>query len=289
MNNSQDIPVSLPINRQICFSKPDNIFDEGVKKRQLKILKNLVPQLRTLLEQDEEILYAVRAFSPFTTLDHLLSNWYFYLTKQCALVFTNYRILHFPVKTNGKPKNSHSQIRYGDLEAFTVGGAVNRVVNLTYRSRRKEKFSQIKIGDLKKIEAMHALYLKESRGTEVKERHYLCPKCSVALHKDKYQCPNCRFSFKNQKTALKNALIFPGGGFFYARNLFLGIQYGIIESILLALIILTLARTIDFNEMISAVVGMAVILFVSKLIHIYHALRFIREYIPTEKDFTPAR
>jgi hypothetical protein len=90
----------LRINRDVCFTTHNNKFHEGMANRQLKVLRDLVPTLKQVLKPDEEILLAVKATSPMSLFEQLVTGWIIHYLKRCVLVFTNKRILHFPTKIN---------------------------------------------------------------------------------------------------------------------------------------------------------------------------------------------
>src|SRR5207247_2315355 len=93
----------LRINQDVCFTTQNNKPHRSTTSRQLKVLRELAPTLKQVLKPDEEILLAVRASSPMSWLEQLVTGWIIYYLKRCVLVFTNKRILHLPTKMNFKP------------------------------------------------------------------------------------------------------------------------------------------------------------------------------------------
>jgi len=281
--------LDLPINQAVCFSNHKNKYEEYSKKIQLKLLKNFASFLNQILEPDEEILYVVKASSPASLFEQIITGWILYYIKRCVLIFTNKRILHFPTKINFSYKNSVAQVGYGDIGNFKIGGLGARILALTYRSGLKEKFYYIQSKDRKKLKTILPLLVSRGIPSERKERHHLCPRCTAPLLKDEFSCPDCRLEFKNAAQALKLSLLFPGGGYFYTRHPVLGIGDAATETGLLTALLFGLGDGFEVGGPLPAAIMLAIVLLLEKLITIYHAKNFVAEYIPIDQDFTPIR
>ena len=276
--------LNLPINKEICFSNHENQFKEKVMKDQAKILKKFSSFLKPLLEPGEEIWLGVEATSPMSFLEQWTTGWVIYYLKRCVLIFTNKRILHFPTKHDFMPKHSVSQIRYGDIEEFKLSGFLGRALKIEYKSGKKEKFYYVKSREFKKLRMLEQRFIK-NQPSNVGERHFLCPRCVTPLVKDIFSCPNCHLEFKNMKDAIKLSLLFPGGGYFYTGHPVVGIMDAITEGVLLLGLLGHLLKAWSTMQSWGFVLLFAILLFYEKLITIYHAKQYIREYIPTDKNF----
>lgn len=284
--------LNLPIHKETCFSNHKGEFNKKIMEDQTKILSKFVPFLKPLLEQNEEVLLAVQATSPTSFLEQWTTGWVLYYLKRCVLIFTNRRIFHFPTKHNYAPKYSISQIRYGDIEEFKLSGFLGRALRMRYRSGKKENFSNIKSREFRKLKTLEPLFVK-SQLSHVGERHFLCPKCAGPLLGDLYTCPNCHLEFKNMKDAIRLSLFCPGGGYFYTRHYLLGVLDAITEGVLLLDLVACLYHALSLMESWGSVLFVAILLFIEKLITIYHAKHCINEYIPIDKNigvvsFAPA-
>ena len=80
------------------------------------------------------------------------------------------------------------------------------------------------------------------------------------------------------------SIIFPGGGYFFTRQYFLGIIVALTEIVLLIYLVTSLFNTLNGakNGIFSLVIYAFAILFV-KAISILHSLDFIKEFIPKKK------
>jgi len=284
--------LNSAVNKAICFSNHKQEFKEKIMDGQTKRLAKFASFLKPLLEPGEEILLSVEATSPMSFLEQWTTGWAIYYLKRCVLIFTNRRILHFPTKHNFTPKHSLSQIRYGDIEEFKLSGLLGRVLKIEYKSGKKEKFYYIKSREFKKLKTLEHLFIKD-QPSQVRERHFLCPRCTTPLPKDIFSCPNCHLEFKNMKDAIRLSILFPGGGYFYTGHPVLGVTDAIAEGLLLLKLIVSLFSALKTMESWGFVLLFAILLFYEKLITIYHVKQYISEYIPMEKNigvvsFSPA-
>jgi PH (Pleckstrin Homology) domain-containing protein len=280
----------LRINQDVCFTTQNNKPHRSTTSRQLKVLRELAPTLKQVLKPDEEILLAVRASSPMSWLEQLVTGWIIYYLKRCVLVFTNKRILHLPTKMNFKPKASIAQILYGDIAEAKTSGSLGRALKLKYKTGKKEDFNYVESLEFKRLKALLPTLPKDGQPSEVSERHHLCPRCQAKLLTGKFTCPSCRLQFKDGERAIKLSILYPGGGYFYTRHPLLGVGDAIVEGILLVFVI---AGVIDAlsgeggaDPWISVfLLGAALI--IEKAQTIYHAKHYVNEYIPEDESFVP--
>ncbi|OGW28404.1 MAG: hypothetical protein A2X56_00140 [Nitrospirae bacterium GWC2_57_13] len=282
----------LPVNPDTAFSTPKGEFKERIKKRQLKMLEKYQDLLKQFLEPGEEILLAMRGCSPMSFIEQLTVGWVILLIKRCTLIVTNKRILHFPAKMDFSPKRSISQIRYGDVDTIKPAGFLGSRFTVRYKNGVKETFLYVK--ESRKLKAiMPKLKLQGEPTSLFRSRHHLCPKCAVPLEPGVYKCWKCGMEFKSMKTAMALSIFLPGGGYFYTGHPFLGLGDAIGEIILLVVVAFS-AYNVVFGTadpvgdlMLLAIFG--VLLVFEKIMTVYHAKHFVKEYIPVEKDFQPMK
>jgi hypothetical protein len=290
MNSAQADTFGLRINQDVCFTTANKKLHMGIMKRQLKVLKEFAPMLKQVMKPDEEILLAVKASSPMSWFEQMVTGWIIYYLKRCVLVITNERILHFPTRLNFKPKASIAQIVYGDIAEAKVSGFFGRALTIKYRNGKKESFNYIQAAEFKKLKTILPRLSKGGQPSEVGERHHLCPRCQARLLAGKYTCPSCRLQFKDGERAVKLSVLYPGGGYFYTRHLLLGIGDAITEGVLLIFVIAGLIDALtgqgDTEAWFSMFFFLA-ILIIEKAQTIYHAKHYVNEYIPEEEKFVP--
>jgi len=284
IQNLEDVFRYLPIKGEIAFANARGKFQEKIKKQQLKYLKDLVDDLKHVLEEGEEILLSARGASPFTAVEQLTTGAWIYYIKRCIIVLTDRRVLHFPTNYRFKPRDSVAQIRFQDIESFKG----KRRVTFRYKNGAREIFSQIRNGK-RLVQLLKGLVTTSSTSSQHGGRQHLCPRCVAPLARDRYTCPRCRLEFKEPAAARLYSVFLPGGGYFYTRHPWLGIGDAVTE---LVLIFLTFVFLLEYfmtpnSDVIQLYLGLffAAILAVEKLITIYHARHFINEYIPVEKSF----
>lgn len=281
----------LPVNQSIAFSSHKGDFKERLKKQQLKMLEPFAPLLKQFLEPGEEVLLTMRGCSPMSFLEQLTTGWFIYYIKRCVLVVTDRRILHFPARSNYSPRHSIAQIRFGDVDTITASTFLSRKFTVKYKNGKKEVFLYVK--DTKKLKAvLNGIRMTAQQPTTFGIRHHLCPKCTVPLTVGEYLCPSCKLEFKNEQKARNVSILYPGGGYFYTGHPFLGIGDAIVESLLIVMVLLSLANLLpggESEEALPGVIFFGVILFLEKLYTVYHAKHYVKEYIPVDKEIQPLR
>lgn len=280
----------LPINQTIAFSTHKGEFREKLKKQQLKTLEPFVPLLKQFLEPGEEVLLAMRGCSPMSFMEQFTSGWAIYYIKRCILIVTDRRILHFPARGNYAPRHSIAQIRYGDVETITPSTFLSKFT-VKYKNGAKEVFQYVKAAAKLKA-VLSQIPMAAQQPTSFGIRHHLCPKCTAPLKVGEYVCPSCKLEFKNERKARNLSIIYPGGGYFYTNHLYLGIGDAIVETILIAMVVMALADQATGAEDSAGLFGViffSVVLFIEKLYTVFHAKHYVKEYIPVEKEIQPVR
>jgi hypothetical protein len=282
----------LPVNQSVAFSNHKGDLEERLKKQQLKMLEPFVPLLKQFLDPGEEVLLALRGCSPMSFMEQFTSGWMIYSIKRCVLVVTDRRILHFPAKGNYSPRHSIAQIRYGDVDAIIPSTFLSRKFTVKYKNGKQEVFLYVK--DTTKLKAvLNEVRMSGQQPTTYGVRHHLCPKCTALLTTGEYLCPSCKLEFKNEQTARNLSILYPGGGYFYTNHPFLGVGDAIVETILIAMVLMSLVELAtgaeDGAASLVGVVFFGAILFIEKLYTVFHAKHYVKEYIPVDKEIQPLR
>ena len=83
------------------------------------------------------------------------------------------------------------------------------------------------------------------------------------------------------------SIIFPGGGYFFTRQYFLGTIFALTEIVLLIYLATSLVNTLNgADNGIFSLVIYALAILLEKTISILHSLDFIKEFIPKKKKMT---
>ena len=147
-----------------------------------------------------------------------------------------------------------------------------------------EKFFGIAGKEKNKIKQLLKTFHFKAKGGEASKRIHLCPRCTNELTKGNFVCESCKLKFKTNVAAIIISILFPGGGYFFTRQYFLGIITALIEAVLLIYLANSLVNTLNDaeNGIFSLTIYTFAILF-EKTISILHSLDFIKEFIPKKK------
>jgi tetratricopeptide (TPR) repeat protein len=157
-------------------------------------------------------------------------------------------------------------------------------LKIGYKSGKKEKFYYIGSREFKKLKTIQPQFMEIHEPSKAMERHFLCPKCVTPLPRNIFFCPNCDLEFKNIKDAIKRSILFPGGGYFYARHPILGTMDAITEGVLWIVLVTRVVEVLGGIESWGPVLYVGVILFLKKWITVYHSKNYINEYIPIDRN-----
>ncbi len=274
---------------------------KGIRKRAEKAIEKLQEVLRRALGPDETVLYVARCQAPVGALEQITLGWYIYYVTGTILVFTNRRLLHFGVKRNGDWKQTLRAVSWGDVDDAQVKGWLGPVLELKYRSGKKEKYWNLQRDDAKKIKTLLIAIMSTGarESSRAQEMVSLCPFCLSELTPGVYQCAKCRAVFKDEKTMVRRSWLMPGGGYFYTKHWFLAFGDFLVEAYLSVVLLVVVGFALGFikdtptNPGETALAGgeawvvagfIAAILVVEKLLTIHHCRRFIREFIPLGRE-----
>lgn len=274
--------MGLPVKKEMMFANLKGIEKKGIKKRQLKLLKQ-VDFLSRFLKPGEEVYLVTTACSPVSVLEQLTIGAISQYIKRALLVFTNRRIFHIPATASYHFRHSIAQIRYNDCRKVTMGW---RTLKFEYKNGKRERFPSIHAKERNKISALVQKLDTRAEPGRYRQRYHLCPSCSKSLLAGRFSCPRCRLEFKSRTWASILSLVIPGGGYFFTGHWLLGVMAFTVESILLILAVtgFTGAHVVAGQQNLDPMIipGM---LIVWKSIAVYHAGRFVDEFIPVRTDY----
>ncbi|MBI4846475.1 MAG: hypothetical protein HY810_08440 [Candidatus Omnitrophica bacterium] len=282
--DAQEEIFGLPVNQKVMFSDHKDNYKKRIEKSQINLLKK-TGYLKLFLQGNEKILRIGSGCSPMGFLEQMLMGWMIVYMKRALFVLTDKRILHIPTKSDFTYKNSIAQILYADCQDISVRGSTLR---LKYKNGKKENFTYFT--EAKKLKSLLSCGVISLTGEQSAygKRTHLCPRCTAELEPGKYVCSKCELVFKSKDAGKKISWIYPGGGYFYTRHLFLGIGDAITEVILLVLVVNSFVDTVSGNgEAVFAFVVFGIILIFEKLTTVYETNHFVSEYIPRDKNIEP--
>ena len=274
----------LPVAHDIIFSNHKQKYKPRVEKRQRKLIIKL-PFLRPFLNADEKILLITTGYSPATVLEKLGIGWLFIYLKRSLLVFTDRRIFHIPTTSIYKYRNSIAQIPYASCKSIQVKG---RKLLMNYKAGEgTEKFFGLSGREKKKIRELLKIVSFDGVSASVVRRVHLCQRCAALLTVWGPQCRNCKLPFKTGTVATILAILFPGGGYYYLRQPFLGTITALIEIFAGTLVGVSLYDLFTGASVNLLWLGGGILLLtLIKAFAIAHARIIVGEFVPRKKTIT---
>jgi len=277
----------LPVDTSVLFSDKKGRRKKRIEKRKVKLLQK-VAFLAKFLDPDEQIVFVATGCSPFSLLDHFTTGQiWLYLLKRSLFVFTNKRLFHVPTTTHFEYRQSVAQVLYEDLKGVRVRGGA---LTLEYQGGGKEKFQGIPRRDLAIIKQVQIEACDDEIPSSLPGRNHLCPNCTQVLTAETRACSACGLRFKTKVGASLRSIFLPGGGYFYTGHPWMGLGDALVELSLLVFIGAAgaAAGLLGDPEALEALLVLAPVLILEKLITIYHANHFVAEFIPAKRQPLPA-
>ena len=271
----------IPVDRKIIFSNHKNVYKKKIEKRQRKLIVK-ISFIKPFIKENERVLLITTGYSPISIIEKYLIGWLFIYLKRSLFVFTNQRIFHIPTTPIYSYRNSTAQILYPYCKSINMKG--NSLVVEYGMYGKIEKFIGIAGKEKNKIKQLLKTFHFRAKGGEASKRIHLCPRCTNELSKGDYVCESCKLKFKTNAAAIIISILFPGGGYFFTRQYFLGIITALIEAVLLFYLATSIVNILNGaeNGIFSLIIYAFAILF-EKAISILHSLDFIKEFIPKKK------
>src|SRR5256885_14046610 len=187
------------VREDVLFSNHKYDEKKRIRARNEKRLKILRPALERVMLPGEAVFYIARGRRPLSLLEQLTAGWWTYLLAGATVVFTNKRILFFPVNHDGSWKESVRAVQWGDVSEIKTGGWLTRNVTLKYRNGKTETYMSFSIADGKKLAAIAPALMQAGSGEQSPAQCavQLCPDCRAVLTPGIYRCGNCGLVFKD--------------------------------------------------------------------------------------------
>lgn len=277
----------VPVDQKTIFSNFKGIYKKGIEKRQRKLIVKTA-FIKFFLQTDERIFSLTTGYSPITVLEQVLTCLAFLFFKRAILIFTGKRLLLVPVRHSGRSPNSISQILYEDCTQIRLKG---RTLIVQYKDGRQEKFPYIGRKEKKKVKVLlESIAFQPKVPGPSKSRFYLCPSCANMLADNVSACPACQLKFKSKLAAMIQAIVIPGGGYFYSRYHLLGVFFALLELMLMGFIA---TLWIDLSNGLPTGYGMLALLtggfIFEKAVITWHARQLVLDLLPAKKDFVVRR
>jgi hypothetical protein len=144
----------IPVREDVLFTDAKGNEKPKLRKAAETSLDKLKSVLPRVLEPGETVLYITAAVAPLSIFEQLTLGWYALQFKGITLVFTERRLLRFRRKSKGwrdwEWNRGLQSARWSDVAEAKVKGWLARVLNLKYKSGKKETYRITGMGPGKK-------------------------------------------------------------------------------------------------------------------------------------------
>jgi hypothetical protein len=273
----------LPVDPRLLFAGENDAATKRSQVRKTRLLEKM-SFLRKFLQEDERVLFATTAFASCTLGEILTIGAVSHDSlKGVAFVFTDRRLFYVPTNWRHEYRGSVAEVLYSDCKSILVK---DEALVLEYISGKTEKYPGVPHADGPLIMQIPMNADSSSPADDVstystaRERHHLCPKCTQALPPNVRTCPFCGLKFKYEREAVLQAIVLPGGGYFYANHLVMGMVACIVENYLMILMLMGALGMVQRRLDAKLLLLTTALMVAEKIISCYHARRFMVEFIP---------
>ncbi len=310
--------AGVPMRTDVAFTDNSGVEKKAIRTAAEKTLARLGPALQRLLARDEFVVYVCGACAPMGPLEQYTFGYFAQFISKVTLVFTNQRVLAFRVNSDGAWRQSLRACSLGDIRSAKPTGLIVGYLKLEYADGKKESYWALKSRDRAKLKDMLPKLM--SAGTPAGNRRAmqsLCPTCGAALIERHYSCAACGQKFRSEESLWWRTFI-PGAAYFYAKQTWMGVMHAISDGIIFLYFMLMVAAAFaqssahsvsataargataahgamsataahgagaaaDRTANLWIAVGVfAAILIFERSIALFHARRFLREFIPID-------
>lgn len=267
----------IPVDARFIFSNHKNVHTPAIEKRQRALLQR-VAFICDCLEPRERVLLVAPCIAGYVN--------------RALLVVTNKGIFQVGTRLDLSYRQTLARFRYRDCQRLEVRpwGLL-----VEYADGRAERFFVLSRTNRLKLKA-HLEDVVTGVAGSSPGKTALCPRCTRELAAGTTLCPSCRLPFKDQATALRAALLIPGGGYFYIGRPVLGVADAGIGMLLSGLFVASLGGVLEVNYASLLAGHFAIgggtlfwgtLLTLEKLLAWQHVKRYIAEFIPKPKTLQP--
>jgi hypothetical protein len=238
----------------------------ALSKKRLRLLKRIDPVLRSILWENERVLFVTHGVMA-RFLEWYFLGWALYYLARRAIIVTDRRIVLLQIGMRGKPGELVSQI---DEPAIAdVRSTITGYMTVEFRNGAKVLFAAVPRPARKRLAELTAQLSGEP--TPMKslsgEVQHLCPHCFARVSGLPAGCTECGGAFKSATKAGLLSLIFPGAGDLYLGHRgFAAVELVIASTTWIGLI--TLAR----NPTVGVIAYVFIAAFTVLVVHGFDAL-----------------
>lgn len=209
------------------FPKRKGFGARGAVRSKLKLLKNLVPDLVTVLLDGERLVYVARGYVVNWVEQLFGGGTLAYYANITCVVLTDRRILLVNSSGAGKQKHYRNQIMYSEIADAKMKSFMSGATTLKFKDGKSLTIGGFRGKDRKQMQIyipeLIARMPAETPRVE-KSVQYLCPRCPAIYIEQVKECSRCGTAFKSAEKAAKMSLFLPGLGDMYLGHRSLGLM-----------------------------------------------------------------
>ncbi len=222
----QEAMGDIAYDLEQMFPEREGMFGRSRTKAKLKIIKNLLPGLRSALLEGEELRYVARGYILRWWEQMFAGGGVAYYTNITCVVLTDRRILL--VNTNGRGRQQHfrNQIPYTELREVKMRSSLSTAAVLKLKDGTKLTMGGFRGADRKQMQRHIPELIEqmpEGAPRLARSLQYVCPNCAALYTELTPACAVCHTPFKNARKAALMSLFLPGLGDMYLGHRVFGL------------------------------------------------------------------
>ncbi len=262
----RDVMGDTAYDTEQMFPEREGMMARARVRAKLKLLKQLLPGLRSALLEGEELRYVARGYILHWWEQVFAGGGVAYYTNITCVVLTDRRLLLVNTNSRGRQQHYRNQIPYTEINdvkmrSFSAAAKLNLKDGSTltmggFRGADRKQMRQ-RIPEL--VGQMPAGAPRLSHSLQ-----YVCPRCSALYTELTPVCTACRTPFKNAKKAALLSLVLPGLGDLYLGHRLFGVSelFGsIVEWVILISAAVAVAQGEEEGAMTFLLVWIAIVAF----------------------------
>lgn len=244
--------------------------------------------ITSFLEKNEYVLLLTKGYSSKSRIENILMGWPLIFFKRSLFVFTNKRVFHIPTAFDYSYRNSLAHIVYSRCKSISLKFGTLHVE--CPMCNQTDRYTGISRKEKKKIQALLQTIEFNSEKSRLPHKEHVCPQCGSGLVDGDSMCNNCRLVFRTRRKAILWTLFVPAGGYFYTRNVFLGIVNALMEVAAFGGVGIGIYRLIKGDKLGWTYMALSLCFLVIKKISTFIVSnQFIREFIPQQQIVKAAK
>jgi len=262
------------------FAGEEKFFSPKKLAERERLWTAVAPHLERVLGDDETVLHVMPVVHVPSTLHVIGFGIWWSLFFRAAVVLTDKRLVEIFMPDWRRAGTRVCSYSWGQVRKLKLSMGT---LSLKPCKGRTQRWKVAVRGDRKLLK----LLVPKIEGLLPGDIHvprtvplWHCPECGAASEKHPKTCGQCATVFKSPGRAAVLALVFPGGGLFYAGHPLLAVLDLVGEGILFFMVAMFFLTAGTVEDMIVAVVVGVFVLFLTKLESVHLSTILVKRMVP---------